>query len=269
MVEQSDLESFKNFAVVLAREAGAIQQSRFGCPNDIEYKGSVDLVTSVDRRCEAAITGRIRDRFPDHDMVSEESESPLTGSPFRWHVDPLDGTTNYVHGYPCFSVAIALEVEGEMTMGVVYDPVRDEMFYGTKGHGAFLNGRRIRVSPTADLDHSLLATGFPYDIRRSRENNIDYFTRFSLVSQGVRQDGSAALDLCYVAMGRFDGYWEMKLASWDLAAGTLVVQEAGGRVSGFGGGRFRIESGEVLASNGCIHEQMISVLSDGKTESVR
>ncbi len=181
-------------------------------------------------------------------------------------MDPLDGTTNYVHGYPCFSVSIGFEVNGQLVLGVVYDPMGDEFFHAIKGDGAFLNGRRISVSETRDLDHSLLATGFPYDIRESQENNIDNFANFSLASQGVRRDGSAALDLCYVAMGRFDGFWELKLRPWDLAAGIVMVTEAGGRVSDFSDGTFRLDSGEVIATNGLIHGQMVSILGGHKIE---
>ena len=259
------LESIKNFTATLAREVGEIQRRHFGHLSQVEHKGPVDLVTPIDRMCEEIIVSRISSRFPDHDIVAEESDLPRTGSAFRWYVDPLDGTTNYVHGYPCFGVAIGLEVEDEMMLGVVHDPTRDETFCGMKGGGAFLNGRRISVSGTIDLDQSLLATGFPYDIRESRENNIDYFTRFSLVSQGVRRDGSAALDLCYVAMGRFDGFWEMRLAPWDLAAGSLMITEAGGLVTDFRYGHFRMDSDEVLATNGLIHEQMVSILNEEKT----
>lgn len=265
-LDSGELRSMKDFAEALAREVGGIQKRCLGQSNRIEYKGAVDLVTQVDHRCEEVIIGRIADRFPDHHIVAEESQHSQTGSAFQWYVDPLDGTTNYVHGYPCFSVSIGLAVEGEIVIGVVCDPLRDETFSGTKGGGAFLNDRRISVSKTQNLDQSLLATGFPYDIRESQENNIDCFTRFSLVSQGVRRDGSAALDLCYLAMGRFDGFWEMKLHPWDLAAGILMVMEAGGRVSDFEGEDFRLDSGEVLATNGLIHDQMVSVLIESQIE---
>jgi len=245
---------------------GEIQRRHLGQPSQVEYKGAVDLVTQVDRLCEEVIIGRISDRFPHHNIVAEEREDLQTGSAFQWYVDPLDGTTNYVHRYPCFSVSIGLEVRGEIVLGVVYDPTRDEIFCGIKGGGAFLNDRKIGVSKTKDLDHSLLATGFPYDIRESQENNIAFFTSFALASQGVRRDGSAALDLCYVAVGRFDGFWEMKLRPWDLAAGILMVKEAGGRVSDFRDGHFQIGSGEVLATNGLIHGQMVSVLNRGRVQ---
>ncbi|HET6369571.1 MAG TPA: inositol monophosphatase family protein, partial [Nitrospiria bacterium] len=181
-------------------------------------------------------------------------------SPYRWIIDPLDGTTNYAHGFPCFCVSIGLEHEGNVLLGVVYDPIRSELFYAERGKGATLNGRRIRVSSTFSLSRSLLVTGFAYDIRISQENNIDHFTRFSMRSQGVRRTGSAALDLCYVASGRFDGFWEMKLHPWDVAAGSLIVKEAGGEISTFSGDPFYIDSKEILATNGKIHREMIAVL---------
>jgi myo-inositol-1(or 4)-monophosphatase len=252
----------KGFATALAMEAGEIQRRCVGKSKDVEHKGAIDLVTQVDRRCEEMIVSRISEFFPHHHVVAEESQRRPTGNAYQWYVDPLDGTTNYVHGYPCFAVSIALAVEGEIVLGVVSDPMREETFSATKGDGAFLNGVSISVSKTKDLDDSLLATGFPYDVRESQNNNLDHFARFSLSAQGVRRDGSAALDLCYVAMGRFDGFWEMKLHPWDLAAGALIVTEARGRVSDFEGGPFKIESGEVLATNGLIHQQMASVLNE-------
>ncbi len=254
----------KDLAEAVAREVGEIQRKHLGAAGQVEHKGTVDLVTWVDRLCEEIIIGRISDRFPHHTVVAEESKHRQAKSAIQWYVDPLDGTTNYVHGYPCFSVSIGLAVEGEIVLGVVYDPIRDEIFHGTKGGGVFRNGGKISVSKTESLDQSLLATGFPYDIRESQENNLDHFRRFSLASQGVRRDGSAALDLCYVAMGRFDGFWEMKLRPWDLAAGVLMVREAGGRVSDLRDGHFRIDSGEVLATNGLIHGQMVSLLNAEK-----
>ncbi|NIO04538.1 MAG: inositol monophosphatase [Proteobacteria bacterium] len=260
-----ELKSIGDFVVALAREAGEIQRRHLGQSKPIAYKGPVDLVTEVDHLCEDAIIGRILDRFPRHHVLAEEGEhKPQGESSFRWYVDPLDGTTNYVHGYPCFSVSIGLEVEAEMVLGVVYDPMGDELFHGIKDHGAFLNGRKINVSKIRALEQSLLATGFPYDIRESEENNIDHFAKFALASQGVRRDGSAALDLCYVAIGRFDGFWEMKLRPWDVAAGVVMVREAGGRVSDFRNAPFSIDSGEVLATNGLIHGQMVSLLERGR-----
>jgi len=265
-LDNRELRAMRDFGEALAKEAGEIQRRHLGRTTRIEHKGAVDLVTQVDHLCEEVIIGRILERFPDHHIVAEESGRPKAGGAFQWYIDPLDGTTNYVHGYPCFSVSIGLEVEGEVVLGVVYDPTRDEVFCAIEGGGVLLNGRRISVSRTQDLDRSLLATGFPYDIRESQENNIDHFSRFALVSQGVRRDGSAALDLCYVAMGRYDGFWEMKLHPWDLAAGSIMVREAGGRVSDFGNGEFNIDSGEILATNGLIHGQMVSVLSNSRLQ---
>ncbi|NIQ37822.1 MAG: inositol monophosphatase [Proteobacteria bacterium] len=261
-----DFDLISDFAVSLAREAGMIQKKHLGLAKKVEHKGAVDLVTQVDRMCEELITCRILERFPTHRIVAEESEHRVhQGSPFKWYIDPLDGTTNYVHGYPCFSVSIGLEVDGQIVLGVVYDPIGDEIYHAIKGNGASLNGKKISVSRTQQLGQSLLATGFPYDIRESRDN-LEYFTRFALTSQGIRRDGSAALDLCYVATGRFDGFWEMKLRPWDLAAGVVIVKEAGGRVSDFENGPLRIDSGEVLATNGLIHGQMVSVLKQSKRE---
>jgi myo-inositol-1(or 4)-monophosphatase len=268
-LDARELKSLKDFAESLASEIAEIQRQHLGRPNPVRYKGAIDLVTRVDHLCEETIIRRISDRFPEHHIVSEETEHRGTGSGFQWYVDPLDGTTNYVHGYPCFGVSLGLEVEKEMVLGVVCDPMRGEFFYGVKDGGAFVNDRKINVSRTQDLDHSLLATGFPYDIRESQETNIDHFARFSLVCQGVRRDGSAALDLCYVAMGRFDGFWEIRLHPWDMAAGTLIVREAGGRISDLRGGSFRIDSKEVLATNGWIHDQMVSVLNEGRIERGR
>ncbi len=261
---REDLRGLMDFARQLAVRAGEIQRTQLGQVRDVEYKETDEMVTRVDRLCESVVVQGISERFPHHNIVTEESEYPQTDHAYRWYVDPLDGTTNYVHGYRHFSVSIALEFEGEMVLGLVYDPMHDEIFSGAQNSGAFLNGRRISVSETGRLDRSLLATGFPYDVRRSQPNNMENFNRFSLASQAVRVDGSAALNLCYVAVGRFDGFWEMKLCPWDLAGGILIVREAGGRVSNFQNRRFRIDSGEVLATNGLIHDQMVSILREAE-----
>jgi myo-inositol-1(or 4)-monophosphatase len=261
---REDLRGLMDFARRLALRAGEIQRTQLGHVGDVEYKETDEMVTRVDRLCESVIVGGISERFPHHNIVAEENEYPQTDHAYRWYVDPLDGTTNYVHGYRHFSVSIALEFEGEMVLGLVYDPMHDEIFSGTQNGGAFLNGRRISVSGTGRLDRSLLATGFPYDARRGQPNNMENFNRFSLASQAVRVDGSAALNLCYVAVGRFDGFWEMKLRPWDMAGGGLIVREAGGRVSNFQNGRFRIDSGEVLSTNGLIHDQMVSILREAE-----
>jgi myo-inositol-1(or 4)-monophosphatase len=262
-LNQDELKELTDFSLSLAMRAGDIQKRELGHVHDVEYKGASEVVTRVDRLCEDVIVEEITDRFSDHNIVTEESEYPQTNHPFRWYIDPLDGTTNYVHGYCHFSVSIGLEVSGEMVLGVVCDPMMNEMFWGIKDAGAHLNGQMISVSQTGHLNRSLLATGFPYHVRHRQRDNMENFSRLSLASQAIRVDGSAALNLCYVAVGRFDGFWEISLRSWDLAAGTLIVREAGGRVSHLGNGSFRIDSGEVLATNGLIHDEMASILKDG------
>jgi myo-inositol-1(or 4)-monophosphatase len=263
-LNHDELWGFMDFVQRLAMKVGGIQRTEFGHVNDVEYKGASEVVTRVDRLCEEVIVKGITERFPQHNIVTEESEYPQTNHAFRWYIDPLDGTTNYVHGYRHFAVSIGLEARGEMVLGVVYDPMIEEMFSGIKDGGACLNGRMIAVSQTGRLNRGLLATGFPYDMKDRQANNMDNFSRVSLVSQAVRVDGSAALNLCYVAVGRFDGFWEMRLRPWDLAAGTLIVREAGGRVSNFQNGSFKIDSGEVLATNGLIHDPMVSILNEGE-----
>ncbi len=208
----------------------------------------------------------LSDRFPDHDFLGEEDLKQERGSEFRWIIDPLDGTTNYAHGFPIFCVSIALEREGDVLMGVVYDPMRDEMFSAVKDEGARLDGKALHVSRVDDLNKSLVATGFPYDIRESEVNNIDHFNHFLVRVQAIRRCGSAAMDLCYIACGRFDGFWELKLHPWDVAAGALVVQEAGGRITDFQNREFSVFGSEILATNGLIHDQMVEVLSLGSRE---
>jgi myo-inositol-1(or 4)-monophosphatase len=261
MKSQASRTELIRAAVGIARAAGRVLLSYDQKELRISYKGAVNIVTEADRRSEELILHRLERRFPDHRILSEESgEGIVRSSPYRWIVDPLDGTTNFAHGYPCFGVSIGLEKEGEVILGVVYDPVRREMFTAEKGRGARLNGRPIRVSRAARLTESLLMTGFAYDVRESRQNNFNHFANFSLKAQGVRRSGSAAMDLCYVACGRLDGFWEMKLWPWDTAAGMLIVTEAGGRVTDFNGRPFSIYGKEIAASNGRIHDEMIKVL---------
>ncbi|MEO0160897.1 MAG: inositol monophosphatase family protein [candidate division WOR-3 bacterium] len=228
----------------------------------IAYKGVVNLVTQFDKISQRQIVKFLKKEFPDYGILSEENISYHTHDNIKWLVDPLDGTTNFAHNLPIWAISIALEIEGEIVLGVVYDPTRKELFSSIKGKGAFLNGKRISVSKTRKLDHSLLVTGFPYDIRESKENNLNYFARFCLKSQAVRRLGSAALDLCYTACGRFDGYWEIKLSPWDQAAGSLILKEAGGMITDFRGRPFSIYGKEVLGSNGYIHTQMLEVLNE-------
>ncbi len=245
-------------AVEIAREAGAILLSEFSRPVEISYKGEVDIVTQADKRSEQAIVTFLRKRFPGHAIVAEEGGGQETNSRYRWHVDPLDGTTNFAHGYPCFAVSIGLEEDGELVAGVIYQPVAQELFTAAKGEGAWLNGKPIRVSSIGRLATSLLSTGFP-SVKRASNPNIHYYWDFTLLSHGVRRDGSAALDLASVACGRFDGFWEFGLHSWDTAAGVLLVREAGGRVTTFSGQDYRPGDHETLASNGLVHEEMRQV----------
>ena len=254
------MKDFLAVAVEAARKAGGILKENLHGTREITYKGDINLVTEMDTRSERAVVGTLRASFPDHGIIAEEETTIRNGSGYTWIIDPLDGTTNYAHGYPCFSVSIALEHEGDVITGVVYDPMRDELFTAQKGQGAYLNGKRIKVSIVDTLIKSLLATGFPYDRKVSEKNNLDYFHYLLMASQEVRRDGSAALDLCSVAAGRFDGFWELKLKPWDVAAGSLIVCEAGGRVTDLSGNTFDIFADEVLASNGIIHGQMVEIL---------
>jgi myo-inositol-1(or 4)-monophosphatase len=254
------MKDFLAVAAEAARKAGGILKDNIHGAREITYKGDINLVTEMDTRSERAVVGILHESFPGHGIIAEEETTIRNESGYTWIIDPLDGTTNYAHGYPCFSVSIALKHEGDVITGVVYDPMRDELFTAQKGQGAFLNGKRIKVSTIDVLIKSLLATGFPYDRKVSEKNNLDYFHDLLMASQEVRRDGSAALDLCSVAAGRFDGFWELKLKPWDVAAGSLIVLEAGGRITDLSGSTFDIFSDEVLASNGIIHGQMVEIL---------
>ncbi|MBN2620311.1 inositol monophosphatase [candidate division WOR-3 bacterium] len=254
-------DEFLVFTQRLAQNVGDLLYR--DCQNTklIEHKGAVDLVTQFDRQSQDLIVKDIEQRYPDHGILSEEDIMKDSANPMKWIIDPLDGTTNFAHGLPIWSLSIALEREGDVIVGVVYDPTRQELFSAQQGRGAWLNGVLIKISTTADLDKALLVTGFPYDIRESTMNNLDHFGKFALCSQAVRRLGSAALDLCYTACGRFDGYWERKLSPWDQAAGSLIVKEAGGMITDFAGEPFSIYGDQVLATNGMIHEQMIDILN--------
>ena len=240
----------------IAREAGALLLQYFHQKVKIEYKGDVDLVTVADRASEKLIVERLRAQWPGHDIVGEEGTRQESGAEYRWYIDPLDGTTNFAHGYPVFCVSMGLQRSGEMVAGVLYDPTRDELFAAEKARGAFLNGQPIRVSQTKRLCESLLATGFPSH-KRHKNPNIHFYHEITLHSHGVRRAGSAALDLANVASGRYDGFWEFNLNPWDTSAGTLLVTEAGGTVSRYDGSAWRLDSKETLASNGLIHEEMM------------
>jgi len=250
----------KKTALEMALEAGALLKRRLGHAGRVDFKGEVNIVTEMDRMSEDLIVGRITKDFPGHGIIAEESDERTAGGGYRWIIDPLDGTTNYAHGNPVFCVSIAFEDHGRVCFGVVYNPMLDELFVAERGGGATLNGVKISVSKTRSLDKSLLATGFPYDLRTSKQNNFDLFRAFSVKAQAIRRAGSAALDLSYVACGRFDGFWEMKLSAWDTAAASLMVEEAGGRVTGFEGEEFSNFKTYCLASNGSIHDEMIAVL---------
>ena len=227
----------------------------------ISFKGEIDLVTQFDRKAQSMIVDALRRKYPEFGILSEEDIDTDTGSEIRWIVDPLDGTTNFAHGLPIWAISIGLEVGKSILLGVVYDPNRRETFSALKGHGAHLNGRKVHVSRTKRLEYSLLVTGFPYDIRRSKKNNLKQFNAFAVRARAVRRLGSAALDLCYTACGRFDGYWELKLSPWDQAAGSLILREAGGRITDFSGRDFDIYGDEVLGTNGYIHRPMMRVLN--------
>jgi myo-inositol-1(or 4)-monophosphatase len=249
----------KNFAVDLAHEAGALLMEKFSRQLAIHYKGDINLVTEADKMSEDLIIAAIRRNFPEHGILAEESPAINTGSSQRWIIDPLDGTTNYAHGYPVFCISIGLEKEGKVILGVVYDPTRRDTFVAVRGEGAYLNGKRLAVSKTQELTRGLLATGFPYDIRSSKDNNINLFNGMAMEAQAIRRAGAAALDMAYVACGRFDGFWELKLMPWDTAAGCLLVEEAGGKITGISGAPWDIFSPNIVVSNGRIHEQMIAV----------
>lgn len=247
-------------AIEAAARGGAILREGFGQVTEFRLKSShMDLVTEYDRRSEEAIAELLRRECPEHGLLAEEQGSHQGEAEYLWIIDPLDGTTNYAHGYPLFAVSVALTRAGQPLAGAVYAPITNELFVAERGTGAFLNGQKLAVSRRETLEKSLLATGFP--VLDRIEKNLPAFTAFLPRTQGVRRDGSAALDLCYVACGRFDGFWELDLKPWDTAAAWLIVAEAGGCVTDFRGGPFNLEQGEILASNGCIHQQMIAVLT--------
>jgi len=256
------MHDWKNFTVAIAHEAGSLLKERFGKKHVIDYKGDINIVTEADRFSEDLLKSRISRTFPDHGILAEESDEIESRSEYRWLIDPLDGTTNYAHGYPAFCVSIALEQAGETIMGVVHNPMLDETFVAEAGKGAFLNNERLSVSTISDISSGLLATGFPYDLRENRDNNLNYFIAMSMRAQAIRRAGSAALELAYTAAGRFDGFWELRLKPWDTAAGCLMVREAGGTVSDLEGNAHGPESSVVVASNGKIHHVMLSILTE-------
>lgn len=263
---EPSLDEFVSVAVEIAREAGAILRDRFGQPHDIKFKSAIDMVTEADRASEALIAERLRARYPDHRLLGEEgargAAETATASLYRWVIDPLDGTTNFAHGMPGFAVSIGLEYDGAPIVGVVFDPIRNELFVARQGGGATLNGAPLRVSATDDLLRSLLATGFSYDLAK-RPRQAETWLAFLTRVQSIRQTGSSALNLCSVAAGRLDGYWEGAVLPWDVAAGVLMVREAGGAVSRFDGAPFASDNGDLVASNGVIHQAMLAIIGAG------
>lgn len=259
------MSDFLPTAIQLARAAGAILREGYGQVQSVELKGAIDPVTIYDRRAEEYLTTTLRRMFPNHALFAEESGRSAAGDEYEWIIDPLDGTMNFAHGFPAFCVSLALARRGQVRVGVVYDPLRDELFAAEAGQGATLNGRPLRVSAETDLGHALLATGFAYDVRTNPHNNLAEFGHFQLRARGVRRAGSAALDCVYVAAGRLDGYWELGIQPWDVAAGALITQEAGGQVTTVTGEPYALATTRaVLFSNGHLHAQMLRVLREGE-----
>ena len=256
---------FLSTAVEIVLRAGDIQLARRESGFSVSKKGEIDLVTEVDLECEHMCRAVLAERFPDHDVLAEEQGTgPFApkGSRHRWVFDPLDGTTNYAHGLPIFCASLGLEIDGRVQVGAIYDPTRKELFTAERGHGAYLNGQALRVSSTPLLGDALLVTGFPYDVHKHTGDLVAMFAAFLGRARAVRRLGSAALDLCYVAAGRFESFWEQHLKPWDVAAGGLIVEEAGGRVTGMDGSPFDPAAAHLVASNGHIHDQMLDVIRD-------
>ena len=251
------------FTEATARQAGAILTAGYGNVRHIQHKGAIDLVTEFDKRSEEVIISAIQREFPDHAILAEESGRSKTISEYQWIIDPLDGTTNFASGIPIFSVTISLCKNNSPVLGVTYDPLRDEMFSAESGFGATLNQHPIHVSAQAHLEHAVISTGFPYDLRTNPRNNLEQFVQFQLRTRTVRHLASAALDCAWTAVGRLDGYWEFAIQPWDISAGVLILREAGGRVTSANGSEYVLSSDSILVSNGLLHEQMLRVLSEG------
>lgn len=255
------MPSYLEISAEIAREAGALLATYFERRVTFELKGEHDLVTEADRASEQLVIDRLRSHFPSHSIVAEESGGHAGSSEFCWYVDPLDGTTNFAHGFPMYNVTLALEQAGELVAGVIFDPMRSEMFSAERGSGAYLNNRRIRVSKAARLQDSLVATGFPS--RKRHENvNVHFYYQLAMQTHGVRRAGSAALDLAYVASGRLDGFWEFGLNPWDMAAGILIITEAGGQCSDMKGGPVKLRGPHLLADNGALHPAMLAIFGE-------
>jgi len=255
------MESFLGTAIGIAREAGALLLPYYHRRVKVEYKGEVDIVTEADRASETLIVNRLREQYPDHAVMAEESGDYCGHSVYRWYIDPLDGTTNFAHNFPVFCVSIGLERDGELILGVIYDPLREELFSAEKGRGAHLNQQQIHVSGVSQLEESLASTGFPSN-KRHKSINIHFYHQISMRSHGVRRAGSAALDLAYVAAGRLDCFWEFNLHPWDMAAGKLMIQEAGGCVTDMMGQPHLLSSASIAASNRLLHLQLIEAFQE-------
>lgn len=257
----SEMHALKKMAIEAAQVGGEILQKYAKAGFAIEHKTRLSLVTDADKESERTIVAMIKKAYPTHQILAEEEGIHSDQqSPYKWVIDPLDGTTNFTHGFPFYNVSIGVEYEGTCILGVVLDPTRPELFVGERGNGATCNGQPIHVSSVSELGTSLLCTGFGYDVAETADNNLDEFCRFTLKTQGVRRTGSAALDLCYVASGRFDGFWEMKLNPWDTAAGVVILEEAGGTLTTYDGAPYSIYGKQIIASNGHIHQAIIDVL---------
>lgn len=257
----TELKTLTAFAIDLAQEAGAIVKKGFNRVRRIKYKGRIDPVTEFDLKSERHITRRIKRAYPDHALLAEEGSALTATSDYRWVVDPLDGTVNFAHAFPVYCVSVGLEYRGEIVAGAVYDPERDELFWSARGGKAYLNRKPIAVSNVNRMDRALVATGFSYDVATARRNNLGLFARMARKAQGVRRPGSAAIDLCWLASGRIDGFWELKLHPWDTAAASLILKNAGGRISRIDGRPFSIYDNDLLASNGHVHRAMMTVLN--------
>ncbi|MCW5977123.1 MAG: inositol monophosphatase [Bryobacteraceae bacterium] len=255
------MSSFLESAMEIAREAGATLMRFYERNVGFEYKGPHDLVTAADRASEALIVERLQAHFPAHSIMGEEGGNYAGSSEYKWYVDPLDGTTNFAHGFPVFNVTLAVERSGQLLAGVIFDPTRQEMFAAERGAGAWLNNRRLKVSGVGRLEESLFATGFP-NWRRHQDVNVHFFHQVAMVTHGVRRAGSAAIDLAYVACGRFEGFWEFGLNPWDVAAGILLIEEAGGKVTTMRGQDFSLDAPHICASNAVVHQQILDLFGE-------